>query len=247
MDITPIDQFVFIMRLVFCIAFSWFIFLTITSVRAQIGAGPLASKAYAVGLDVGYNKSTIFGSYVDYFLEDTPAQGWEKSEVISKNATEVDFTISRGIYRYLYLKSGLGYTQHAGKIAHTRLTYPIDVTLEYMSVPLGVGINPAYKGVSLAAEGGLLGNFELRSTQDFQKGVWPGLRQTNHSFIPNFYWSGSALCSITSRWAIRASYRYVKALRPFYENGGGPGTGRGKRQYLPKRAHFSGGIVYALK
>jgi len=32
------------MRLVFCIAFSWFIFLTITSVHAQIGAGPLASK-----------------------------------------------------------------------------------------------------------------------------------------------------------------------------------------------------------
>jgi len=151
------------------------------------------------------------------------------------------------MYRFLYLKSGLGYTQHAGKIAHTRLTYPIDVTLEYMSVPLGVGINPVYKGVSLAAEGGLLGNFELRSTQDFQKGVWPGLRQTNHSFIPNFYWSGSALCSITSRWAIRASYRYVKALRPFYENGGGPGTGRGETTMSTKASAFSGGLVYVLK
>jgi len=36
------------------------------------------------------------------------AQGWEKCEVISKNAIEVDFAISSGIYRFLYLKSGLG-------------------------------------------------------------------------------------------------------------------------------------------
>ncbi len=104
-------------------------------------------RGYSVGFDVGYNKSMIFGSMSTIFWKVPPAQGWEKCEVESKNATEIDFTLSMREYTASLLKKwSAGYTEHSGKIAHTRLTYPIDVTLDYLSVPLGVGINPSYQG-----------------------------------------------------------------------------------------------------
>ncbi|MBT1688994.1 PQQ-binding-like beta-propeller repeat protein [Dawidia soli] len=218
-------------------------FLTVTSAWSQDNVGPLARK-WSVGFDVGYSESRIFGSYADFAQRWYGSQYKRAPEWLSRKAVMADLTVYKKLFSFVYIKSGVGYTRHGGGLTNTSLVFPMDITLDYITVPLGVGVNPRiFKSVSVALDGGFCAGFELSSSQDFQKGVAPGIPQTNNTFIPNYFWSGSVLYPINARCAVKAAYRYVKALKPFYENGEG--------EYLTEESSkanaFSAGIVYVVK
>ena len=212
---------------------------------AQILSGPLA-KGCTFGIDVGYNSSELYGSFKDELNEGT-ATNYEPSKfkAVGKNAVDVDLNIFIKLSKIVYIKTGFGYTEHGGKFLNTRLTYPVDVTLDYVNVPLGVGINPViFRRFSVALEGGFHYGLELSSEQEFVKGIGPKVHQNR--YIPGYFFSGSILGSISSHWAIKASYRYSKALRPFHENETRYGKWDGL-QLSSKATAFSVGVVYSIK
>ncbi|MCD9015470.1 hypothetical protein [Parachryseolinea silvisoli] len=225
--------------------FLLFPLFTLCTIQAQDLSGPLA-KGCSLGLDIGYNESELYGSFKDEINEGS-ATDYEPSrfKAVGKNAKDFDLTVYLKLYKFFYVKTGLGYTQHGGKFLNTRLSYPVDVTLDYLNVPVGVGVNPVVYGpLSVALDIGFQFSQELSSEQEFVKGIGPRVHQNR--FVSGYFWSGSVIGSISSRWAIRASYRYTKALRPFHENEIAYGKWDGL-ELSSKATAFSGGIIFVLK
>jgi hypothetical protein len=226
-------------------ALLFFFELILCAVHGQDLSGPLA-KGCSFGLDIGYNESELYGSFKDELYEGS-ATDYEPSKfkAVGKNAKDIDLTVYIKLYKFFYIKTGLGYTQHGGKFLGTRLWYPVDVTLDYISVPVGVGVNPVvYRALSVALDGGFQFSQELSSEQEFVKGIGPRVHQNR--VVYGYFCSGSVIGSISSRWAIRASYRYTKALRPFHENEIAYGKWHGL-ELSSKATAFSGGVIYSLK
>lgn len=200
----------------------------------------LIDRRFTVRFNVGYVNSEIYGSFVDVFLN-AKLQGVHMTE---KNAggIETNFLVTAKLFKFASVKSGIGFTQHGGQILHSPWVYPVDVKLNYLTIPLGLSLNTTLRKTNLAVDGGMQYAFEISSSQDFQKGISSSYKQSNQTTIPSYYLGASLLHDINGRWGLEFSYRFVNGLKSFYT-----------RQYneevqeMSTRAQsFSVGVVYGL-
>lgn len=181
---------------------------------AQFFSPPDQSKLQ-IGFSAGYVQSEIEGSFVDYELSRNLAG--KRPELHGKEGIEIDVTLKMKIFKFLYGKTGIGYNEQGGEIRHNDVVYPMDIKLSYLHVPVTVGVHLVrIKRISLAAEGGIQFNLEISPEQNFKKGVIS--KNWSNAFVPTTTYGLSALYEINNRVSIRGSYKFMSALKPFYEH-----------------------------
>jgi len=201
----------------------------------------LLDHGFTLRFNIGYVTSELYGSYVER-LVNANLQGFPMAE---KNAggLETNFLVTARLFKFMSIKSGIGFTQHGGKIEHSPFVYPIDVKLAYLTIPLGISLNTTMRKTNLAVDGGVQYAFEISSSQDFQKGITSSeYKQSNETTIPTYFLGASLLHDINGTWGIEFSYRFVNGLKPFYTQ-----QYRDQVRELSTRAQsFSVGVIYGL-
>jgi hypothetical protein len=200
----------------------------------------LMDHRFTVRFNVGYVNSKLYGSYVDRLLN----ANLQSFPMAQKNAggIETSFLVTAKLFKFASLKSGIGFTQQGGEITHSPFVYPIDVKLNYLTIPLGVGFNTTMRKTNLAVEGGVQLAFEISSSQDFRKGISNFYEQKNETTIPSYFLGGSLVHDINGAWGIEFSYRFVNAMKPFYTQ-----EYLGQVRDMSTRAQsFSVGVIYGL-
>ena len=215
--------------------------LTLLPVKsyAQFFVPPDDSKLH-IGFNAGFVQSEIEGSFVDYELSRNLAG--KRPEVHGKDGIEVEAVVTMKIFKFLYCKTGIGYNEQGGEIRHNDLVYPMDIKLSYLDIPATVGVHMVrLKKLSVAAEGGIQLNQEISPEQNFKKGVIS--KNWSNTFIPAATYGLSAAYKVNDRISIRGSYKFMKAIRPFYEH-----------EYFDSRISmntvaesFSGGVLISLR
>lgn len=183
-------------------------------IYAQLFTSPGDDKIH-IAVNAGYVQSEIEGSFVDYELSRNLAG--KRPELHGKNGIEAEVSLNIKIFKFLYCKTGIGYNEQGGEIKYNDLVYPMDIKLSYLDVPVSVGVHLVrLKKISVAAEGGIQFNQEISPEQNFKKGVIA--KNWSTSFIPAVTYGLYARYKISPKLSIQGSYKYMKALKPFYEH-----------------------------
>ncbi|MBX2968184.1 MAG: outer membrane beta-barrel protein [Cyclobacteriaceae bacterium] len=190
----------------------------------------------------GYVVSSLHGSYVEYIRNSSFGDPYTLRD---KQGFEVAALASLQIAKPVYLVSGLGFIQKGGGIDDASV-YPVDVTLNYLSIPLGVAINPINAGkASLFFTSGLTGNIEVFSEQEFLKGTNPdGLQpEKSNTFILGYSVGGAFRYKLNETVSLQVDASALSDFTPFYER-----ELEGRQYEMKTKGNsFSIGAVYQLK
>lgn len=200
------------------------------------------NKKLSMLFRAGYVMSALHGSYVEYTRNSSFGDPYILQD---KQGFEVAALAYLQIAKPLYLVSGLGFIQKGGGIDDASV-YPVDVTLSYLSIPLGVAINPINTGkASLFFTSGLTGNIELSSEQEFLKGTNPdGLQpEKSNTFVLGYSVGGAFRYRLNETVSLQVDAAVLSDFTPFYER-----ELEGRNYEMKTKGNsFSIGAVYHLK
>lgn len=201
------------------------------------------SKKLSVLFRAGYVISSLHGSYVEFTRNSSFGDPYTLSD---KQGFEVAALAYLQLAKPLYLVSGLGFIQTGGAINNTSAVYPTDVTLNYLSIPLGLAINPVNTGkTSLFFTTTLTNNVELSSEQEFLKGTNPDglLLEKSNTFILGYSVGGAFRYELKEEVSLQIDISTLSDFTPFYER---ELEGR-HYEMKTKGTSFSLGVVYHLR
>jgi hypothetical protein len=161
----------------------------------------------------GYVNTSIYGSFVD-LIKSSPLAN--NPSVVNKNGFEISTTFSYQVYKPFFIYTRLSFIQKGGAIDHSNLTYPVDVTLNYLSIPVAVSVRPpsVYRfAASLSV--GVLNNFEVSSERDFTEGT--DGEDNNRKFTLTPYMEVTLRYIIARQFALQCDVGLMNDHIPFYE------------------------------
>ena len=201
------------------------------------------SKKLSVLFRAGYVISTLHGSYVEFTRNSSFGDPYTLSD---KHGFEVAALAYLQLAKPLYLVSGLGFIQKGGSINNTNAVYPTDVTLNYLSIPLGLVINPVNTGkTSLFFTTTLTNNVELSSEQEFLKGTNPDglLPENSNTFVLGYSVGGAIRYRLNEKVSLQVDATTLSHFTPFYER-----ELEGRHYEMKVKGNsFTVGAVYHLK
>ena len=191
------------------------------------------------GFRVGYASTIIHGSYVEFnrrLVTSGPPR-----PVNGKISFEVAASVYYQVYKPIFLTTGIGFIQKGGDIENFTPVYPVDITLNYLNVPLGVAIRAlSWRKFTVLAEGVMIFNYEISSEQEFKKGL--GSQETKESkFILSYSYGGSLRYKFNQKISLQGDVRVINDITPFFEQWLG---GYGHQEMKTKGEVYSVGVVY---
>lgn len=178
-------------------------------------SGEKLNRGLNLSLQAGFVVSGVTGSYVTFLQESSSSSPYP---LTNKNGFEVLATASYSLTNLLSVSTGAGFVQKGGTIEDTGSVYPVDVTLNYLEVPVNLILNPvATESFSLSLMAGVVNNFELSSEQEFLKGTLAGDNETSNTFILSYSFGGIVNCKLNEKFGLRAEAKLVHDITPFYE------------------------------
>lgn len=172
------------------------------------------SKKLSLLFKAGYVMSALHGSYVEYIRSSSFGDPYTLQD---KQGFEVAALGYLQIAKPLYLVSGLSFIQKGGGIDDASV-YPVDVTLNYLSIPLGVAINPINTDkVLFFFTTALTSNVELSSEQEFLKGTNPDGVLKSNAFILGYSIGGAVRIKANDRVSLQADLSTLSDFKPFYD------------------------------
>jgi hypothetical protein len=201
------------------------------------------SKKLGLLLKAGYVMSSLYGSYVEYTRNSSFGDPYTLRD---KQGFEVAALAYLKLAKPLYLVSGIGFIQKGGAINNTNAVYPTDVTLNYLSIPIGLAINPISTGKSsLFFTTALTNNVELSSEQEFLKGTNPDglLPEKSNTFILGYSVGGAFRYELKEEVSLQIDISTLSDFTPFYER---ELEGR-QYEMKTKGTSFSLGVVYHIR
>ncbi|MBX2966610.1 MAG: hypothetical protein KF845_10720 [Cyclobacteriaceae bacterium] len=201
------------------------------------------SKKLSVLFRAGYVMSALHGSYVEYIRNSSFGDPYTLQD---KHGFEVAALAYLQLAKPVYLVSGLGFIQKGGAIDNTSAVYPVDVTLNYLSIPLGLAVNPVNTGkASLFFTTALTNNIELSSEQEFLKGTNPDglLPEKSNTFILGYSVGGAFRYKLNETVSLQVDVSALSDFTPFYER-----ELEGKQYEMKTKGNsFSIGALYHFK
>jgi hypothetical protein len=191
----------------------------------------------------GYVVSSLHGSYVEYLRNSSFGDPYSLRD---KQGFEVAALAYLQLAKPLYLVSGLGFIQKGGAVNDTNAVYPTDVILNYLSIPIGLGINPINTGkFSLFFTTTLTNSIEISSEQEFLKGTNPDglLPEKSNTFILGYSVGGAFRYELKEEVSLQIDISTLSDFTPFYER---ELEGR-HYEMKTKGTSFSLGVVYHLR
>lgn len=169
-------------------------------------------REISFGFRAGYVNSTLYGSFVDQ-IKSHPVYD---PVVVEKDAFEISATLSYQLYKSIFVISGMGFIQKGGSIENSGSLYPVDVTLNYLTIPVSIGIKPIkLDKFSILVSAGLINNFELSSSRDFTKGTSGD--DSNNKYTLSLLMGGSVNYRINNIISLQGDVFFINDLLPFYE------------------------------
>ena len=179
------------------------------------GASQGSQREINVGFRAGYASTIIHGSYVEFSRRSVTSG--PPRPVNGKIAFEVAASVYYQVYKPIFLTTGIGFIQKGGDIENFTPVYPVDITLNYLNVPLGVSLRALrWKKFTLFAEGGLIFNYEVSSKQDFKKGIDSSEETTEDKFILSYSFGGICKYRLTDRISIQGDVKFIYDINPFF-------------------------------
>ncbi len=165
----------------------------------------------SVGFRLGSTNYTMYGSEVE-FREKNGAKLTSRTGI--EIATEVRFDV----YKYFYGTVGASLLQKGGHIAGGNWTYQDPVELNYISLPVLLGISPIKtKPFTFSLEAGLAYNYLLSYENTYSKDVVTGYysNQNNKGFSKVF--GGEVSTDAINSVTLFLNYRKTEDLNFFHE------------------------------
>lgn len=169
-------------------------------------------REISFGFQAGYVNTTLYGSFVDH-IKSHPVYD---PVVVEKVAFEISATVSYQVYKSIFTTSGIGFIQKGGSIENSGSLYPVDVTLNYLTIPVSIGIKPIkLDKFSILVSAGLINNIELSSSRDFTKGTSGD--DSNNKYTLSLSMGGSVNYRINNIISLQGDVFFINDLLPFYE------------------------------
>jgi hypothetical protein len=215
------------------------------AIIVSIGLGLLApcsnaqaQKEISIGFRAGYANTFLHGREVQY-----QRRYFNNFKFVEKDGFEVATTVYYQVFKPIFITSGLGFIQKGGALENTTALYPLDVTLNYINVPIGIAFRPIQGDkFSVFIEGGLIMNYEVSSNQEFKKGI-TGFEDSK--FIVSYCYGGSLRYKLNERISLQGDLRFLGDLNAFYVDTRNDGfTGNQEYPLKTKGKTVSLGVVY---
>jgi hypothetical protein len=172
-------------------------------------------REISFGFRAGYVNTTLYGSYVEFSRSSTTT-GTSKP-VNSKSSFEIAASVYYQVYKPIFITTGIGFIQKGGDIENFTPLYPVDVTLNYLNIPVGVSVRAIQgKKFSIFADGGFVFNYEVSSEQDFKKGIDPTEETTESKFIVSYSLGGSCRYKVSETFSVQVEAHYLNDINPFF-------------------------------
>jgi len=158
----------------------------------------------SAGVKAGYSDYTLFGDEVRLRKK-------RGAELINRQALELGFVLKADIHKYLYAKAELGYLQKGGHLKGGGWTYQTPVQVNYLSIPLLVGLSPIKtEPVTLSFEAGFAYNLLMSSDIGYSKDIIAGYRAEETTDIVSQLVGIELATDVLDNLTLFANYRYSK-------------------------------------
>lgn len=167
------------------------------------------------GFRAGYTSTIIHGSYVEFNRRSVTSG--PPRPVNGKVSFEVAASVYYQVYKPTFIYAGIGFIQKGGDIENFTPVYPVDITLNYINIPLGVSLRAiSWKKFTLFAEGGMIFNYEVSSKQDFKKGIDASEETTEDKFILSYSFGGICRYKLNDKVFIQGDVKFINDINPFF-------------------------------
>lgn len=184
---------------------------------SQVASDSTAVKKskHLFGFSTGVTSTSLSGTEVDLMMSSDPS-----AHMASKPGIEMAFVYKYEPINFLYLKTGAGIVKKKSEALGTMFTDPLDVSLNFLNIPLVIGLQPVNAqnaGWGFALETGLAANIDAGSSNGNEGGLHPDNKVSMRTVTPSFLVGANLEIKLSKEMFLVLNYRASKDMKDYYD------------------------------